>query len=96
MSDSRRMMQFEANKKSVAVAYILWLFLGMLGVHRFYAGASGSGAAICVLTILGAVLSVVGIGVFILIVPAFWVVIDLFLIPGMVQDYNADLIDMLS
>jgi TM2 domain-containing membrane protein YozV len=28
---------------SVGVAYILWLFLGVIGVHRFYLGKVGSG-----------------------------------------------------
>jgi TM2 domain-containing membrane protein YozV len=28
---------------SVGVAYILWLFLGLIGVHRFYLGKVGSG-----------------------------------------------------
>ena len=96
MSESRKMMQFEANKKSVGVALVLCWFLGMFGVHRFYLGASGSGAAILVLTILGVVLSVVGIGLVILVVPAFWVFIDLFLTPGMVREHNAKLIDMLT
>ncbi|MFW5947754.1 MAG: TM2 domain-containing protein [Gemmatimonadota bacterium] len=31
-SDARNQMYFEANKKSMGLAYVLWFFLGMLGV----------------------------------------------------------------
>ena len=30
--------EYENQKKSSVIAYILWLFLGILGVHRFYVG----------------------------------------------------------
>ena len=43
--DARAMMMFEANKKSVVVAYLLWFFFGWAGGHRFYAGKIGSGVA---------------------------------------------------
>ena len=26
------------NEKSLLVAYLLWFFLGLLGIHRFYLG----------------------------------------------------------
>lgn len=29
---------YDNQKKSSVIAYILWLFLGILGVHRFYVG----------------------------------------------------------
>ena len=34
---------YVATQKSLAVAYLLWLFLGFLGVHHFYLGKIGRG-----------------------------------------------------
>ena len=44
MSDTVVLMQYDANKKSAVVAYLLWFFLGMLGAHRFYLSQPGTGA----------------------------------------------------
>lgn len=40
------------NKKSMLIAYILWFFLGSLGVHRFYLGRVISGTLLLLLTAL--------------------------------------------
>ena len=96
MSEARKMMQFEANKKSTGIAYLLWFFLGMLGVHRFYLGRSGSGAVILVLSIVSFFLSFVGIGIFLFVIPAIWVLVDVFLIPGIAREYNNQLINNLG
>ncbi|TDQ51629.1 TM2 domain-containing protein [Actinorugispora endophytica] len=37
--------QSPANGKSVGVAYVLWFFLGALGIHKFYLGKTGLGIA---------------------------------------------------
>lgn len=58
--------------KSVTIAYILWLFFGCLGIHRFYLGKTVTG----VIWLLTVGLFFVG-----------WLV-DLFLIPGMVKTYR--------
>eukprot|EP01118_Nematostelium_gracile_P008916 TRINITY_DN2981_c0_g2_i1.p1 TRINITY_DN2981_c0_g2~~TRINITY_DN2981_c0_g2_i1.p1 ORF type:complete len:138 (-),score=32.15 TRINITY_DN2981_c0_g2_i1:112-486(-) len=58
--------------KDVLVAYVLWLFLGVLGVHRFYLDRPLSGI---VWLLTG---GLCGIG---------WL-LDLCLIPGMVDDCN--------
>lgn len=58
--------------RSILVAYILWFFLGLLGVHRFYAGRWISGI---VWFLTGGLL---GIG---------WL-IDIILIPGMIDRFN--------
>ncbi len=60
--------------RSTAVAYLLWFFFGLLGVHRFYCGRIGTG----VLWFFTGGLFLIG-----------WVV-DVFLIPGMVRDANAE------
>lgn len=90
--DTAAMMQFQANKKSVGVAYLLWFFFGMLGAHRFYLGRTGSAVAILVLSIAAFVLSYVVIGIIIVFVPMIWVLVDLFLIPGITREFNNGLI----
>lgn len=66
--------------KSKIVAYLLWLLLGGLGLHRFYLGYTGSGIAMIALMIVG-----LFTGGILLIPLIIWVLIDLFLIPGMVD-----------
>ena len=60
------------NKKSVFVCYLLWLFLGFFGVHKFYLGKTAMG----VIYILTGGLFTIG-----------WIV-DFFLIPFQVATYN--------
>ena len=62
-------------KKSIGTAYLLWLIggFGVLGFHRFYLSRTGTG----VIWLLTA--GVVFIGA----------IVDLFLIPKMVDDYNS-------
>lgn len=38
MTETSKMMRYEANKKSVGLAYLAWLFLGFFCAHKFYAG----------------------------------------------------------
>ncbi len=35
--------RYQANARSTLLAYLLWFFLGWLGVHRFYLGRVFSG-----------------------------------------------------
>ncbi|NPA67166.1 MAG: TM2 domain-containing protein [Chlorobi bacterium] len=58
--------------KSKTTAYLLWFFLGFLSAHRFYLGKFGSGILYLLTLQLG------GVG---------WL-IDLFLLGGMVEQYN--------
>lgn len=96
MNDTATMMQYDARKKSVGVAYLLWFFFGMLGVHRFYLQRSGSAIAILLMTLASFLLMVFAVGMITIIIPAIWVFIDLFLIPGMTRDYNSRLAGSLS
>lgn len=59
--------------KDVAVSYILWFFLGVLGVHHFYLGKVGRG----VLWLLTG--GLLGIGL----------IVDLFTLPSQVRQINA-------
>ena len=56
------------------MAYLLWFFFGLIGVHRFYCGRIGTG----VLWFLTGGVFAIG-----------WLV-DVFLIPGMVREANAE------
>jgi TM2 domain-containing membrane protein YozV len=87
--DARALMMFEANKKSIAVAYFLWLLFGYAGGHRFYAGKTVSAVAQLLLLIVGAILAVAVVGVFLLIGLAIWVIVDAFLIPGWIRNHNS-------
>lgn len=75
-------------KKTAGIAYVLWFFFGGLGVHRFYLGKAGSGAAILILLILGVFTSAIGIGLALLVAVGIWLLVDLFLIPGLVTSAN--------
>jgi len=54
------------------VTWLLWLFAGGLGGHRFYLGKTGT--AVAMLFTLG------GLGI--------WAFIDLFLLNGMIREAN--------
>lgn len=62
-------------RKSILVTYLLWFFLGLLGIHKFYLGK----------TFWGVVYLFTG-GIFFI----GWF-IDLFTIPHQVSRYNAQL-----
>ncbi|CAM3691375.1 TM2 domain-containing protein [Paracoccus yeei] len=71
--------------KSPLLAYLLLIFVGGLGIHRFYLGRTGSGVAMLLLLILGAVTLPIGVGLILLLALGIWMLADLFLIPGMVN-----------
>ena len=61
--------EVDSRKKSVAATWLLWLFFGEFGAHRFYLGRVGTGIAM--LLTLG--------GLFI------WALVDVFLVPGIIR-----------
>lgn len=66
--------------KSTLVAYLLWFFLGVFGIHRFYLGRPISG-----------VVQLLTFGLF-----GLWWLLDLILIPGIVVAENAKLQGMMT
>jgi TM2 domain-containing membrane protein YozV len=78
LSDTQKMLieQRIANEKpSSGTAYLLCLFLGTLGAHRFYLGQTGTAVVMLILSIT----------LFGLLISGPWAVIDLFLISGIIQ-----------
>lgn len=88
MSDAARMMQYDAEKKSVGVAYLLWFFVGMFGAHRFYLSQPGTGAALLIITLLSILFMFMVVGLFTIWISVIWVFVDLFLIPGIAREQN--------
>jgi|SRR5699024_9483025 len=80
--------EIQAKGKNTLVAYVLWFFLGSLGIHRFYLGEKNTAIAILAMSILGWLTVIFIIGFFFLAAVGIWLVVDLFLIPGMIQKDN--------
>ena len=91
MTDTARMMQYDANKKSDVVAYLLWFSLGYFGAHRFYLNLYVSGAVLLIITLTSIVLMLVLVGFIIMLIPFFWWIVDLFLISRNIRKYNVAL-----
>jgi TM2 domain-containing membrane protein YozV len=76
-------------QKDTAVAYVLAIFLGGLGIHHFYLGQPGQAVAMLCLWLFGWVTSFFLVGFFLLAGVGVWLIVDLFLIPGYVRAANA-------
>jgi TM2 domain-containing membrane protein YozV len=81
-------MMYDARKKWVGIAYLVWLFLGGLGGHRAYVGKTASALAMLGLMVAGWFIAVIGISFALIGIVGVWVVIDAVLIPGWIRDYN--------
>ncbi|HZY53494.1 MAG TPA: TM2 domain-containing protein [Reyranella sp.] len=95
-SDAARLMQYDAAKKSALIAYVLWFFLGGLGVHRFYLGRTGSGVVMAIISVLSWITVYIGIGFIGLAVIGIWWLLDAFLIPGITTSANQELATRLA
>lgn len=62
--------EVDIRKKSAAATWLLWVFLGLFGAHRFYLGYIGTGIAM-LFTLGGLII---------------WALVDAFLIPGMLRN----------
>jgi TM2 domain-containing membrane protein YozV len=68
------------NQDRWLIALLLCIFLGHLGIHRFYMGHTGAGVAILLLSVIGWVTACVAIGFLFLAVAWVWTIVDLVLI----------------
>jgi TM2 domain-containing membrane protein YozV len=97
MNDTaREMMMYDAQKKSLGVAYLLWFFLGSLGGHRFYGGRTVTAIVQLLLTLAGIATSLIGVGYLVLGCVGLWVLIDAFLLPGIIRTHNVALANRLA
>lgn len=95
-TSTRAGMLYDANKKSLIVAYLLWWFLGFFGAHRFYLGRIGSGLLMLLVSAVSWVLTFVVIGYLGVAFIGLWWLIDAFLIPSMARRHNMHLIARLT
>ena len=84
-------IQVSENGKSLIVAYVLWFFLGIFGVHRFYLGRVKSGLWMLGLTAVGYLLTILIIGILPLIAVGFWWCIDAYFTYKITNEVNEKL-----
>ncbi len=94
-ADTELMLRYDANKKSALLAYLIWFFLGLFGVHRLYLGRITSGLVMLALHGISWVLAFILIGYLGFAILGLWWLIDAFLIPGMARDANERLMERL-
>lgn len=88
MSDARAMMRYDAEKKSLVIAYLLWFFLGYGGVHRMYLGRWLSGMVMLVVFGVSTLLTIVYVGFLGLGLIFLWWLLDALLTASMVGSHN--------
>lgn len=72
-------------QKSLAVAYLLAILFGGLGIHNFYLGRTGAAVGMLVLYVLGVLTAVFFVGLLLLAAVGTWLIVDLCLIPSYVR-----------
>ncbi|MDB5585335.1 MAG: hypothetical protein JWP26_305 [Devosia sp.] len=95
MTMDRTSAQYDIEKKSLLVAYLLWFFLGYVGAHRFYLGRPISGFVMLALSAVTLVLTLVSFGFlsFLWFAVGLWWLIDALLIPSIVAGRNTRIAD---
>lgn len=78
-------------KRNLAVAYILWYFAGVVGLHRVYCGHMESGMYQLGLFVVSIVIGMIfaPLGLIGLLAWICWLVGDLFMIPGLMKKFKA-------
>ncbi|HEX8192083.1 MAG TPA: TM2 domain-containing protein [Allosphingosinicella sp.] len=84
---------FVRNEKSIGIAYLLWFFFGGFSAHRFYVGATATACIQLFLNIGGLFMLLsgamskdtgsAGFGLLMMAAAGIWLIVDIFLIPGL-------------
>jgi TM2 domain-containing membrane protein YozV len=77
--------ELEKHKKSTGLTYVLWFFLGVLGIHKFYLGKTGMGIVYLILGIPVWISMFLPFAVVLAIPLVILLIIDLFTIPRQVR-----------
>lgn len=83
--------ELQNSGKNVVVAYVLWFFLGTLGVHNFYLGRNAHGVTQLLLTLIGYLLAFILVGFLFLFIVGVWLIVDLFSIHKVVEQNKEEL-----
>ena len=84
---------YQSRSKNAVLAYLMWLFLGTLGLHNFYLGRTGPAIAQLILGLVGWITIWLLIGLIFLIPLWIWLLVELFFIHKWVQERNLHLAD---
>lgn len=79
--------------KDWLVTLLLSIFVGGLGIHRFYTGHTGTAVAILLLSLLGSLTFIFYIGALMLLIVGVWVLVDIIRIAiGSFTDVNGNVL----
>lgn len=78
----------KAQKKSLGVAFLIWLLAGGAGFHRLYVGDSKGFIGMITLAFFSLVTSIFLIGFVGFFILGLWWFLDFFLLGRMVKNYN--------
>lgn len=88
--------RYDADRKSVLVAYLLWFVLGAIAAQRLYTGRWVSAVVYSAIHLVGWLTTPILIGWIGLGLVAVWWVIDALLIPGWIRAHNTRVIERLT
>lgn len=86
--DLKKALALSIGTKSIVLSYVLWFFLGALGVHRMYLGKVASGVVMAFLSIIGWMTVGIMIGSVPLVIVFIWWIYDFFMIFFAAKKHN--------
>ena len=94
MSKTTKKKVYKTKKKSKFIVYILFFFLGGLGIHRFYLERYFSALLLLEFSIASVLINLSWVQYVLNFIVIVWGIFDLFYIPSMVRTYNAQNLDL--